>query len=106
MAAKAPTPPPAAKQGKGRKPISPPLPKTTEQQQPSADLVTLAGTIPAEILQQISTAIQTGHCLLAVWYVKDGQVELRRTAIDFPTIDLDLSVKLLGEDLQKLKAQP
>lgn len=73
---------------------------------PSADLVQLAGQIPAELLQQLADAVRSRHWLFAVWTVSDGQIRLERTAAEFPIVDLDKAVEMLGENLQPLKAMP
>ena len=87
--------------GQTSKPVRPlpvPVPK------PATDLTTLAGQIPSEILQHLATAIQSGHWLFAVWHVSDGQIYLERTAVSFPTADLDNAVQLLAGNVQELKA--
>lgn len=71
----------------------PPTPVTT-------DLVQLAGQIPAEILQQLATAVEAGSWMVAVWRVADGKVHLDRTMINFPTGDLGMAVQLLGDNLK------
>lgn len=63
----------------------------------------LAGRIPAEILQQLVAAVQSGHWLFAVWSVTGGTIHLERTATSFPTVDLDKAVQMLAENLQPLK---
>ena len=73
---------------------------------PTTDLVQLAGQIPAELLQQLAAALQSGHWLFAVWHVGAGTIHLDRTAADFPTADLDRAVSLLAENLQPLKGTP
>lgn len=76
------------------------LPKTPDV---THDLVSLASHVPAEILQQLATAIQSGRWLLAVWHIDAGRIEMKRTAANFPTIDLDQAVTLLDGDLKNLK---
>jgi hypothetical protein len=66
------------------------------------DLAQIAGVIPAENLQQLAAAVQSGRWLLAVWHIADGQIRLERTAVNFPTVDLPKSVALLDDDLKQL----
>lgn len=68
---------------------------------PTADLVTLAGMIPAELLQQMAAAIRSERWLFAVWNIQQGQIHLERTAVNFPTADLGPAVQLLKENLQQ-----
>jgi hypothetical protein len=70
------------------------------------DLARLAGRIPAEILRQIVTAMDSGHWLFAVWSVSNGRIQLERTATDFPVVDLDKAVEMLATDLQPLRDNP
>jgi hypothetical protein len=69
---------------------------------PVVQLAQVAGVIPAENLQQLATAIQSGRWLFAVWHVTDGRLHLERTATNFPTVDLDKSVAMLTENLNEL----
>jgi len=69
----------------------------------TTDLASLAGAIPAEILQQMVTAIRSGRWLFSVWHLADGQIHLERTATNFPTADLEPAVALLSENLQQRK---
>ncbi len=68
----------------------------------TSDLVTLAGQIPAEILQQLAAAIRAGHWLFAVWHVADGRIHLQRTATSFPIADLDKAVSLISDSVKEL----
>ncbi len=70
-----------------------------------ANLQRLAAQVPAELLQQLATAIQSGHWLFAVWNVSNGRIHLERTAADFPTIDLDQAVAMLAESLRELRGE-
>jgi hypothetical protein len=67
-------------------------------------LVSFAGRIPAELLQQLSTAVESGHWLFATWHITDGKIQLHRTAAHFPTADLNPAIQLLSDDLQQLKS--
>jgi hypothetical protein len=69
---------------------------------PVVQLAQVAGMIPAENLQQLATAVQSGRWLFAVWHVTDGRLHLERTAANFPTVDLDKSVAMLTENLKEL----
>lgn len=86
--------------------LSSDTPPTTEATpaaaSPVVDLAQIAGVIPAENLQQLATAVQSGRWLLAVWHIADGQIRLERTAVNFPTVDLPKSVSLLDDDLKQL----
>ncbi len=83
-----------------KKPLAP---EVAIPENPPTDLVYLAGTIPAEILQELASAIQCGKWLCSVWKIKDGQIEFGWMASDFPAVDLPAAVKLLSKDLRKLK---
>ena len=82
-------------------PASPSLSPQPAPLSPSSDLATLAGQIPAEILQQLAAAVRSGHWLFAVWRVADGRIDMDRTMVDFPNADLDKAVELLSENLKK-----
>jgi hypothetical protein len=69
---------------------------------PVVQLAQVAGVIPAENLQQLAAAVQSGRWLFAVWHVADGRLHLERTAAHFPTVDLDKSVAVLSENLKEL----
>lgn len=80
-----------------------PVPSLTKQAAPpEADLVALAGQIPAEILLQLAAAVKTGHWLFAIWSVSDGTIHLERTATSFPTVDLSKATDMLAENLKEL----
>lgn len=89
-----------------RKKVVPKLVEPSRNQQPhetpafDADLVRLAGSIPAELLQQMDSAIRSGRWLFAVWRIDDGRIHLDRTAVDFPTVDLEKAVQLLSDNLR------
>lgn len=68
---------------------------------PDGGLVRLAGSIPAELLQQMDTAVRSEHWLFAVWRIDEGRIHLERTAVNFPTADLDKAVQLLAENLKQ-----
>lgn len=68
----------------------------------SVQLAQIAGVIPAENLQQLAAAVQSGRWLFAVWHVADGRLHLERTATNFPTVDLDKSVAMLTDNLKEL----
>lgn len=95
-----------ARKSPTKKALSPDQPATTDENQapatPVVDLAQIAGVIPAENLQQLATAVQSGRWLLAVWHIADGQIRLERTAVNFPTVDLPKSVLLLDDDLKQL----
>lgn len=74
----------------------------SHQAAPVVQLAQVAGVIPAENLQQLATAVQSGRWLFAVWHVADGRLHLERTATNFPTVDLDKSVAMLTENLKEL----
>ncbi|MDB5345225.1 MAG: hypothetical protein JWP89_3602 [Schlesneria sp.] len=77
-------------------------PTDSHKVSPVVQLAQVAGVIPAENLQQLATAVQSGRWLFAVWHVADGRLHLERTATNFPTVDLDKSVAMLTENLKEL----
>lgn len=84
------------------KPVDPSDPQQSQPPAvPDGDLVRLAGSIPAELLQQMDTAIHSGRWLFAVWRIDEGRIHLERTAVNFPTADLDKAVQLLAENLKQ-----
>lgn len=109
-ASEMPTKSPAAARPRSRKSSRQGVPAVTRKPAaappPTTDLVQLAGQIPAELLQQMATALQSGHWLFAIWHIAAGTIHLDRTAADFPTTDLDRAVALLAENLQPLKGTP
>ena len=95
-----------ARKSPAKKVVGPTQRPTTDENpvpaSPVVDLAQIAGVIPAENLQQLATAIQSGRWLLAVWHIADGQIRLERTAVNYPTVDLPKSVTLLDDDLKQL----
>jgi len=77
-------------------------PRNRKGSTPETDLVSLAGQIPAEILQQLAAAVKTGRWLFAVWSVADGMIHLERTATSFPTVDLGKATEMLADNLKLL----
>lgn len=94
---------PGANTSPAKRPDRPATRPAPGESSPPADLATIAGKIPAELLQQLASAIESGHWLFAVWHVSGGKIHLQRTATEFPTADLDQAVALLAENLQPLK---
>lgn len=85
-----------------RRTATTPSPRNRQANALATDLVTLAGQIPAEILQQLAAAVKTGHWLFAVWSVSAGTIHLERTATSFPTVDLGKATDMLAENLKTL----
>lgn len=85
-----------------RRSAIPASPRRPGAKPPETDLVSLAGQIPAEILQQLAAAVKTGHWLFAVWSVSAGTIHLERTATSFPTVDLDKATDMLADNLKEL----
>lgn len=67
------------------------------------DRAELVKDISTEVLQKLAAAAKSGRWLLAVWHVVDEKIFLDRVATNFPTVDLDESVKLLDKNLSELK---
>lgn len=59
--------------------------------------------IPSEVLTNLETACKAGRWLVAVFRVEQEQLFLDRTANNFPKRDIDLAMRLIVEDVQKLK---
>ena len=79
-------------------PVAPPTEK------PTNDLVTLAGQIPAEILQQVATAVRSGRCMIATWHIDSAEmIQMNRTTIAFPVNDFSRAINLLQQDLDANK---
>lgn len=84
------------------KPVDSPGPQELQPPDVSeGDLARLAGGIPAELLQQMDAAVRSGRWLFAVWRIHEGRIHLERTAVNFPTADLDKAVQLLAENLKQ-----
>ncbi len=84
------------------KPVDSPDPQERQPSDvPEGNLVRLAGNIPAELLQQMDAAVRSGRWLFAIWRIHDGRIHLERTAVNFPTADLDKAVQLLAENLKQ-----
>ena len=60
-------------------------------------------SIPANILRQFENAMKSGRWLITVLRVENEKLFLDRTAMNFPTADLDLAIRLIVENLQSLK---
>lgn len=60
-------------------------------------------SIPSDVLANLERACQSGKWLFAVWRVENGKVFLDRTASNFNPSDIDQSMRMIVEDVQKLK---
>lgn len=78
-------------------------PATQPSPPPAVDRAAVLKSLPADVVEKLAEAKKSDRFMVAIWNVADNKVNLFWNTQNFPRGDVDVAVKLLSDDLAKIR---